>query len=130
MRFAGIIILVGAGLLASCTHQRSTTLRIDHIYDIPCEPYNAKVRVGDDGFISFTYTVSPTETLEVQCKGRTTFIGQVIPTPIGRAHHVTAYDGTEWKTTSLVFTNQANIEMNPEQSGPAYPPQSVGSADP
>jgi len=107
VRLSYSMVLLGVCLLTSCAHQRSSTLRVDQKYDIPCSPCSASVRVGDDGFISFTYTISSTEVLEVQCKGQTTFVGQVVPTMDGRDHHVTAYDGTEWKTTSVSFTEPA-----------------------
>jgi len=108
MRFVNAIVIFAACLTASCSHQRAASLRFDQQYDIPCNPQTARVRVNDDGFISFTYTISPTEVLEVQCKGKTTFVGQVVPTLDGRTHHVTAYNGTEWKMNSVTFTNEPN----------------------
>ena len=110
MRFISAIALFGTCFLVSCTHQRAATLRYDQLYKIPCKPYAGQVRVGDDGFVSFTYTISPTEVLEVQCKGNTTFIGQVVPAPNGRTYHVTAYDGTNWKTNAVTFTNRPNTK--------------------
>jgi len=108
MRLANAILLLGACLASSCSHQRAAALRVDQQYDIPCTPQSAHVRVGDDGYISFTYTISSNEVLEVQCKGKTTFVGQVVTTPDGRIHHVTAYDGTDWKMNSVTFTNEPN----------------------
>jgi hypothetical protein len=108
MKLANAIVILGTCMAASCSHQRAASLRFDQQYDIPCKPQTAHVRVGDDGFISFTYTISSNEVLEVQCKGKTTFVGQVVPIQDGRIHHVTAYDGTDWKMNSVTFTNEPN----------------------
>jgi len=111
MRLSHLVVLFGACLLTSCAHQRAATLRIDQPYDIPCEPYEASVRVGDEGFISFKYRISPTELLEVSCTEGTTFIGQIVPAPHGKTVHVTLYDGTDWKVSSTTFTNEAKAQL-------------------
>ena len=41
----------------------------------------------------------------------TTFVGQVVPTPDGRRHYVTAYNGTNWNMNSVTLTNKANTKQ-------------------